>query len=55
MKNHPATKPAPTELSAAELKNVAGGKGAGKADFHDFNFTHNVDKASPVLLMSLGV
>ena len=55
MKNHPATKPAPTELSAAELKNVAGGKGAGKADFHDFNFTHTVDKASPVLLMSLGV
>jgi type VI protein secretion system component Hcp len=54
MKNHPATKPAPKELSAAELEIVTGGKGAGKADF---NFTHTVDKASPVLLMfhSLGV
>ena len=27
-----------------------GGGGAGKATFHDFNFTHHVDKASPVLL-----
>jgi type VI secretion system secreted protein Hcp len=27
-----------------------GGAGAGKANFNDFNFTHNVDKASPVLL-----
>jgi type VI secretion system secreted protein Hcp len=27
-----------------------GGGGAGKANFNDFNFTHNVDKASPVLL-----
>jgi bacteriocin-like protein len=48
MKNDPATKPAPKELSAAELENVTGGKG-GKADFHDFNFTHLYDKASPVL------
>jgi type VI protein secretion system component Hcp len=50
MKNHPATKPAPKELSAAELEIVTGGKGAGKADFHDFHFIHYVDKASPVLL-----
>ena len=27
-----------------------GGGGAGKASFNDFNFTHHVDKASPVLL-----
>jgi len=27
-----------------------GGGGAGKASFHDFNFTHHIDKASPVLL-----
>ena len=27
-----------------------GGGGAGKASFHDFNFTHHVDKASPVLM-----
>jgi len=27
-----------------------GGGGAGKASFHDLNFTHHVDKASPVLL-----
>jgi type VI secretion system secreted protein Hcp len=27
-----------------------GGGGAGKATFHDFNFTHHIDKASPVLL-----
>jgi type VI secretion system secreted protein Hcp len=26
------------------------GAGAGKATFHDFNFTHHVDKASPLLL-----
>jgi type VI protein secretion system component Hcp len=51
MKTHPATKPAPKELSAAELENVTGGKGAGKADFDDFNFTHTVDKASPELMM----
>lgn len=49
MKYAPATKPAPKELSAAELENVTGGKGAGKAHFHDLSFTHSVDKASPVL------
>ena len=27
-----------------------GGGGEGKANFNDFNFTHHVDKASPVLL-----
>jgi type VI secretion system secreted protein Hcp len=27
-----------------------GGSGKGKASFHDFNFTHHVDKASPVLM-----
>jgi type VI secretion system secreted protein Hcp len=27
-----------------------GGGGAGKANFNDFNFTHHIDKASPVLL-----
>jgi type VI secretion system secreted protein Hcp len=27
-----------------------GGGGEGKASFHDFNFTHHVDKASPVLM-----
>jgi len=27
-----------------------GGAGAGKANFHDFNFTHHLDKASPVLM-----
>jgi type VI secretion system secreted protein Hcp len=26
-----------------------GGGGAGKASFHDLNFTHNIDKASPLL------
>jgi type VI protein secretion system component Hcp len=40
-----------TELSSeplpeSELEKVAGGK----ASVHDLNFTHNVDKASPVLL-----
>ena len=27
-----------------------GGGGAGKASFHDFNFTHLIDKSSPVLM-----
>jgi type VI secretion system secreted protein Hcp len=27
-----------------------GGAGAGKVSFNDFNFTHRIDKASPVLL-----
>jgi type VI secretion system secreted protein Hcp len=29
---------------------AGGGAGQGKATFSDFNFTHHVDKASPVLL-----
>ena len=29
---------------------LGGGGGEGKASFHDFNFTHHVDKASPVLM-----
>ena len=29
---------------------TGGGGGEGKATFNDFNFTHHVDKASPVLL-----
>ncbi len=29
---------------------AGGGGGQGKASFHDFNFTHHVDKASPVLM-----
>jgi type VI secretion system secreted protein Hcp len=28
----------------------SGGGGAGKATFHDLAFTHNIDKASPVLM-----
>jgi len=34
------------ELGDSELEAVAGGK----ANFNDFNFTHHVDKASPVLM-----
>ena len=29
-----------------------GGGGAGKASFHDFNFSHHIDKASPLLMKS---
>ena len=29
-----------------------GGGGAGKATFQDFNFTHRIDKASPLLMTS---
>lgn len=29
---------------------IGGGGGAGKASFNDFNFTHFVDKATPVLM-----
>ena len=29
-----------------------GGGGQGKASFQDFNFTHHIDKASPVLMKS---
>jgi len=36
------------ELKDEALENVFGGK----ASFHDFNFTHHVDKASPVLMQA---
>lgn len=29
-----------------------GGGGEGKASFHDFNFTHKFDKASPLLMLA---
>ena len=29
---------------------AGGGGGTGKASFHDFNFNHHIDKASPLLL-----
>jgi type VI secretion system secreted protein Hcp len=34
----------------AQSGTMAHGGGEGKASFHDFNFTHHIDKASPVLL-----
>ena len=34
---------------------AGGGGGAGKASFNDLNFTHHVDKASPVLLKTCAV
>jgi type VI secretion system secreted protein Hcp len=37
-------------VSHAGATNQGGGGGAGKASFHDFTFTHHVDKASPLLL-----
>ncbi len=37
-------------VSQAESVGHGGGGGAGKASFHDFNFTHHVDKASPLLM-----
>jgi bacteriocin-like protein len=49
MKNDPATKPAPKELSASELENVTGGKGEGKASFNPFSITRKVDRSSPIL------
>jgi type VI secretion system secreted protein Hcp len=35
--------------NAGQISRGSGG-GQGKATFHDFNFTHHIDKASPVLL-----
>jgi type VI secretion system secreted protein Hcp len=29
---------------------AGGGGGQGKANFHDFNFTHHIDKSSPLLM-----
>jgi type VI secretion system secreted protein Hcp len=37
-------------VTNAGPKVVGGGGGAGKASFHDLSFTHNIDKASPVLM-----
>jgi type VI protein secretion system component Hcp len=41
------------ELSGEQLQKVSGGNPSGpgesSASFHDFNFTHRYDKASPVL------
>jgi type VI secretion system secreted protein Hcp len=36
--------------NAADLKGPGSGAGSGKASFHDFSFTHSIDKASPLLL-----
>ena len=37
-------------LSQSGTAGQAGGAGAGKVSFHDFTFTHHVDKASPLLM-----
>ena len=35
---------------SGSIRTGGGGGGEGKATFNDFNFTHHVDKASPLLL-----
>ena len=37
-------------MTNAAAKPTGGGGRAGKASFHDFSFTHKIDKASPVLM-----
>jgi len=37
-------------VSQSDNAGHGGGGGAGKASFHDFNFTHHVDKASPLVM-----
>jgi type VI secretion system secreted protein Hcp len=37
-------------VSQSGTMSHGGGGGEGKASFHDFNFTHHIDKASPVLM-----
>ena len=37
-------------VSQSGTLSQGGGGGAGKASFHDFVFTHHVDKASPLLM-----
>ena len=37
-------------VSQSGTASQGGGGGAGKASFQDFNFTHHVDKASPLLM-----
>jgi type VI secretion system secreted protein Hcp len=39
-------------VSNAVAQAAGGGAGAGKASFHDLSFTHQIDKASPVLMQS---
>jgi|SRR5262245_52201819 len=39
-------------LSHLVAPDSAGGGAAGKATFSDFNFTHHIDKASPVLMQA---
>jgi type VI secretion system secreted protein Hcp len=36
--------------NSGSITQSGGGAGAGKASFNDFNFTHRIDKASPVLM-----
>ena len=37
-------------VTNAEKPTGGGGGGEGKASFHDLSFTHEIDKASPVLM-----
>jgi type VI secretion system secreted protein Hcp len=37
--------------NAGEMRGGSGG-GEGKASFNDFSFTHNIDRASPVLMQA---
>jgi type VI secretion system secreted protein Hcp len=37
--------------NAGEMRGGSGG-GEGKANFHDFSFTHSIDRASPVLMQA---
>ena len=39
-------------VSNAGSVSSGGGGGEGKASFHDFNFTHQFDKASPLLMLA---
>jgi type VI secretion system secreted protein Hcp len=39
-------------VSNAGSVSSGGGGGEGKASFHDFNFTHKFDKASPLLMLA---
>jgi type VI secretion system secreted protein Hcp len=39
-------------VSNAGTFSSGGGGGEGKASFHDFNFTHKFDKASPLLMLA---
>src|SRR5688572_5050693 len=38
-------------VSQTGTMSYGGGGGAGKANFQDLNFMHNVDKASPILML----